>query len=60
MSRKATLPTLAFVFLVCFIAGCSDAQTDSKQPKLQDTPDPKIKGPSKPVGGVSNKPAAVK
>ncbi|MCE9566094.1 MAG: hypothetical protein K8U57_29080 [Planctomycetes bacterium] len=43
MKHKATL-ALVFFALV-FFAGCSDSGTDSKQPKLQGAPDPKIKAP---------------
>lgn len=56
MIRKTVLT----LFAATLIAGCSDSASDSKQPKLQGSPDPKIKEPSKPVGGANNQPAAVK
>jgi hypothetical protein len=61
VSRKLISTAIAglLMFSAMITVGCSDGTTDNKQPKLVGEPDPKIKGPAQPVGGLP-KPAPFK
>ncbi len=42
--RKSVLLLLGSLLTTGFITGCGDSKVDNKQPTLQGTPDPRLKG----------------
>jgi len=60
VSRLKVTAVLAGAVLASTLAlGCGSKEED-KQPKIQGTPDPRIKGPAKPGGGGQPGPAELK
>ncbi len=64
MHRKIVSFSLV-VLGCCVVLGCGSGSPtggadDNKQPKLQGTPDPRIKGPATPGGAGGQKPAEIK
>jgi hypothetical protein len=56
--RKSLVLCLAVLGTVFSVAGCGDSKVDSKQPTLQGTPDPRLKGVGPaPVGSPGGAPA---
>jgi hypothetical protein len=55
--RKSLVLCLAVLGTVFSVAGCGDSKVDSKQPSLQGTPDPRLKGVGPaPVGSPGGAP----
>jgi hypothetical protein len=55
MILRTILTSCVLCLTLTFVLGCGGGGTDSKQPKLSGTPDPKITGPAQPgAGGASS------